>query len=359
MQDWQQIKLQYGIIETQNFAVEISKLMVQGNTLLVTSEGFTKRGISQRVRDSLRPKSVLLCDQVKPNPELQDLQGLGQQFKASHIRNIVALGGGSVIDSAKVLCAMLSQPQMSLLQLLNDGEPVNHVNLIAIPTTAGTGAEVTPFATVWDSTTIKKYSLLGITANRVILDAHLTLSLPRQETLYPALDALSHALESLWNKNRTLYSVAIAIAAIEAICQALPLVLNQADNLPARQALQRAATMAGLAICQTRTALAHAISYPLTAGYGVPHGLACSFTLAAILQEVGHEKLNLSAELADNVAMMLGALQLSRQLAGYIGDTDLIDILGQQLDPSRAGNFMLELDQTMLSRVLTQATREN
>jgi phosphonate metabolism-associated iron-containing alcohol dehydrogenase len=353
MNNWQQIKQQHKLIETEDFVSLLPDLIPPGNTLLLTSAGFTRRGVSQKILTQIDTTNALLCDQITANPEIHDLQNWFATYQHSEINTIVALGGGSVIDSAKVLCAMFSQPKLSLPDLLNISKPTKNIHLIAIPTTSGTGAEVTPFATVWDSKAVKKHSLNGITADKVILDASLTLSLPWQQTLYPALDALSHALESLWNKNRTDSSTAYANQAIEAICQALPLVLDQTDNLPARQTLQRAATLAGLAICQTRTAIAHAISYPLTAAYGIPHGLACSFTLSGIIREFGSVTLNVSSELTDKVLKLLQPLDLAREMAKYVDCKTLLQNFDPQLDQARAENFIIQVEASRVTKLIS------
>lgn len=142
-----------------------------------------------------------------------------------------------------------------------------------------------PFATVWDHTANKKYSVTGDRTfpDYAILDPQLTLSLPEDETLYTALDTISHALESLWNKNRTVISETYALRALVLANEALPALLTAPEDLGQRERMQQASMLAGLAICTTRTAIAHAISYPMTLHYGVPHGLACSFTLPEIL----------------------------------------------------------------------------
>src|SRR5690606_20309422 len=109
------------------------------------------------------------------------------------------------------------------------------IPLVAIPTTSGTGAEVTPFATVWDQSEHRKYSITGdlIFPDTAVLDPELTLSLPEKETLYPGLDAISHALESLWNVNRTPVTAGFAIQALELAVEALPTVLGNPADLGA------------------------------------------------------------------------------------------------------------------------------
>jgi alcohol dehydrogenase len=299
--------------------------------------------------------NVWVYDKVKPNPEVQDIENIKDTY-AGNISSIIALGGGSVLDTAKVLSLWLACPQHSFEQLTSQrasDKPL--IPLIAIPTTAGTGAEVTPFATVWEASKGKKHSLIGLRPSHVILDAQLTVSLPAKETLYSAMDALSHGLESLWNINQTLESKEYAENAIFVICENLPLVIKEPQNISAREQLQLAATYAGLAITTTKTAVAHAISYPITMQFGVPHGLACSFTLLSIINTYGHEKLNLSTELADKVRQLIDSLDLAAELNDYVDYQTLVQQLNINLDPSRAGNFIVDVEDVDVVEILTSA----
>lgn len=340
------------IIECDDFLSVVSSLVPTGNILLVTSKGFTQRGVVAQVLDKCGVSRVSVFDDVTPNPEKSFLQTNITQFTQNKIVHVIALGGGSAIDAAKVFCALLSYPDTLLDDLLLADEVENKVNLIAIPTTSGTGAEVTPFATVWQSDIAKKYSLYGIRPNVALLDPSLTLSLPAEETLYPALDALSHALESLWNKNKTKESAVFAKQAISCICHSLQRVLAEPKNIVARSELQRAATLAGMAISITRTAIAHALSYPLTAGYAVPHGLACSFTLLAIIDVIGHETLELPEALANQVTALLTQLNLGMELQKYVAWSEIQQLSNVPMDASRAGNFIAPIDNHLIHEIL-------
>ncbi len=157
---------------------------------------------------------------------------------------------------------------------------------IAVPTTAGTGSEVTPWATVWqrEGDSPKKYSLSSpqLWAELALLDPELTLSQPRRVMRNSALDALSHALDSIWNVNANPISDALAVSGARAILSALPVAWQTPSDLAARETLMEASLQAGLAFSATRTALAHSLSYPLTLSHGLPHGLACSFVLPLV-----------------------------------------------------------------------------
>jgi alcohol dehydrogenase class IV len=154
-----------------------------------------------------------------------------------------------------------------------------------VPTTAGTGSEVTRWATVWDTDTApaQKRSFdepFGF-AEKAFVDPLLTLSCPTQVTRDTGLDALSHALEAMWNRHANPFSDVLAVSAAQKVLKWLPVALGDAGDVAAREALSLASLQAGMAFSQTRTALAHALSYAVTLEQGVPHGLACALWLPA------------------------------------------------------------------------------
>jgi alcohol dehydrogenase len=170
-----------------------------------------------------------------------------------------------------------------------------------VPTTAGTGSEVTRWATVWDTeagVAVKRSfdEPFGF-AERAFVDPRLTLSCPAALTRDTALDTLAHALEALWNRHATPPSNALAVAAARRVLRHLPEVLQQPQALAGREALSLAALEAGLAFSQTRTALAHALSYALTLEQGVPHGLACALWLPTACQLAVGRSAELDAQL--------------------------------------------------------------
>jgi len=317
--------------------------------LLVTSNGFTTRGVTARIKAEAKNhglKPLLIFDGVTPNPELDHLERISAGLRGEGITSIIALGGGSVIDTAKTISVVLpSELEYPLNTVLRQGLPYEWkscIPVIAVPTTAGTGAEVTPFATVWDSENKKKYSIAGEMVNpaHALLDPELTLPLPPKETLYTGLDAISHALESLWNKNRTPISGALALKALALANKALPVVINQPDSLNYREMMQQAALMAGLAISRTRTAIAHAISYPVTMRFGVPHGLACSFTLPGLIKHYTRVLDQGPIKTAMHETLKtIEKLKLRNEMATYIGEENLSEYIEEMLHPDRIGNY--------------------
>ncbi len=241
-----------------------------------------------------RPLDVI--DEVLPNPDFVSLAKscarLGALAKTPEA--IVALGGGSVIDTAKVLSASAGDFERVRRYLVDpqDREMLGSVPIIAIPTTAGTGSEVTRWASVWDTDAGRKYSLShsDLYPEHALVDPELTMGMPRTLTVSTALDALSHSLESIWNVNANPVSTNFAVLAACEILDVLPTLATDLGSATLRRRMARAALLAGLVFSNTRTALAHSLSYPITLRYGVPHGLACSFTLPMLLRAViGHD----------------------------------------------------------------------
>lgn len=320
--------------------------------LVLTSRGFTRRGTSALVEWILRDTGaarVVVEDGLLPNPQLSDLERLATRAKEFAPTAILALGGGSVLDAAKVTAVLLGGDDGQLTESLRSDQPQawsRQIPLVVVPTTAGTGSEVTPFATVWDSISCRKYSVSGdaVFPDLALLDPELTLTLPRDETLFGGLDATSHALESLWNKNATPLTRALSFAALERIRRALPGALRDPGQVHHRHAMQEASLLAGMAISQTRTAIAHAISYPLTLHHGVPHGLACSFTLPSLLarHSTALSRNDQEQRVLASTESMLRSLDLPEELARYASPAEINELESEMCAPGRIENFLFE-----------------
>ena len=231
-------------------------------------------------------------DRIEPNPDVSYLRAMYERFWRDHsdCEAIVAVGGGSAIDTAKALMVGTASGRFEeLIALLTKGTPFRPhrvKTLIAVPTTAGTGSEVTPWATIWDRAAGQKHSLhLPETwPETAIVDPDLMLTLPNSVTVQSGLDALSHALESIWNVNANPISDTFAVAAAREVMATLPALIDKPNDAQLRAQMALAALKAGLAFSNTKTALAHSISYEMTLRFGLPHGIACSFTLPMVLE---------------------------------------------------------------------------
>jgi alcohol dehydrogenase class IV len=189
---------------------------------------------------------------------------------------IVAVGGGSVLDVAKAGSAYLSQ---------RDPHARGPLRVVAVPTTPGTGAEVTPFATVWDFKRTRKKSITGpgVVPAVAIVDPELTLTLTPEQAVAFAMDALTQGAEATWSSQSTVESAAHGTTAVALVAEACDAVLARPTDVGPRIALSLAGLYSGRAIAISETTACHAISYPLTLRYDIPHAHACSLTLGPML----------------------------------------------------------------------------
>ena len=273
------------IIKTENWLFElninIEKLEIS-SPVIVTSLGNRKR----LSLDSIFPPESIFSE-VGSNPNFEDCINAIGFCRKKMFDGVVALGGGSVMDLAKVIMAYLCLGKSNIYELIDykDKFPKT-IPSIFIPTTHGTGSEVTMWGTVWSITKKKKYSIShpNLYPNTTILDGNLTLTLPIDISIITILDALSHSFESIWNKNSNATSTNYAIKAITLILNNVESLKNNLSNVNIRNNLLEASNIAGLAFSNTKTAAAHSISYPLTIYYSVPHGIAASMSLLPLME---------------------------------------------------------------------------
>lgn len=273
------------------------------NVLLVMSQSSVTRWSLQPFIDKMENAYMLTrITQVAANPTQNDicvaLKLLEKNGEITCPDCIIAIGGGSCIDLAKGL-ALFSRYRKVLSQAeitarikdkgyQNDGEDLPFPPIIAIPATAGTGSEVTQWATIWDAEKKGKLSIdaPGLKPRIAMIVPELTVTLLPMLILSTGLDALSHAVEAYWSKYTTLFVQDIAYRAIELIVKNLKATVQSAiQNSPSLELhtkLCRASLLAGLAFSQTRTTACHSISYPMTISYQVLHGLAAAMTLGAV-----------------------------------------------------------------------------
>lgn len=239
--------------------------------------------------------AVQLITTVPPNPDVDAVAALLNRLKEQPFEPtaVLAIGGGSCIDLGKAVCALqtlLSAPTAEAVRnaIVDKAYTAAHeiLPLLAMPTTAGTGSEVTRWATIWDPQEKRKLSIdhaQGYPKAAVIIPAW-TEGMPAALTLSTGLDALTHAMEAYWSARRNPVSQGMALLAAEKIRDALPAALRNAADAQARQAMAIGSLMAGLAFAQTRTTACHSISYPLTLLHGIPHGYAAAITLSSVFK---------------------------------------------------------------------------
>jgi phosphonate metabolism-associated iron-containing alcohol dehydrogenase len=336
---------------------ELPRLLGARSYALVTYDLPVFAGMGARLAaEAGRP--LLTVDDVAPNPDMVLLAAQAQRLRelARPPQAIVALGGGSVIDTAKVLATAGGDfaAVRAFLESGRGGERLTAIPILAVPTTAGTGSEVTCWATVWDSAAGRKHSLAlpGLYPEHALIDPELMLSKPLALTVSTGLDALSHALESLWNRSANPVSMACAVAAAREILATLPRLAENLGDLELRSRMAKAAVLAGLAFSNTKTAIAHSISYPITLRHGVAHGIACSFTLPMVMRSVaGLEGIcaeGLRAIFdgdvgagADRLTRLLHGLGVATEPMAYgIAAGEWLDLIGGALEGERGRNFI-------------------
>ena len=356
---------------------KVPELVRTRKTLLLTTRGFTRRGVTTELVHLLEPAVAVVMDDVPANPELSDLEARARSLTEADIELIVAVGGGSVIDTGKVLSVALGLRDQGFdlrayLMSGASGLQGTRIPLLAIPTTAGTGSEVTPFATVWDTATKRKYSLNGpsLFPEAAIVDPVLTLTLPFEATITTALDAISQAFEAIWNRNAMPITTLYATEALRIALPAIELLVENLGDVRLRSKMAYASLMAGLAISHTRTAIAHSISYPLTLHYGVPHGLACGFTIPAILafnSQADDGRLQCLAtalgfatveDLRQHLQQLLRRLGVLPLLARYVPSMEApFELVDEMFTPNRASNNLRPVDHVAVRTILAEALK--
>ena len=325
------------------------------NTLLVTSKSFVSRGITAQITDSCSTVIHILND-IESHPTIDFLANKYSRLKKIDFDLIVALGGGSVMDSAKVFSVQGPHASFDdvagLIKNTMSEKSFSFTPIIHVPTTAGTGSELTPWATVWDKAEKKKYSLhhRSLFAEVAIYDPALTLSLSKEVTVSTALDALSHSLESIWNKNATPISLMNATKAIKLILANLPLAISDLSQLQYRYNLMLATMHSALAFSQTQTAIAHAMSYYITSHKGLEHGLACSITLPHLIDTVigqydfVDQALNESfGELTSKpIRALFKALNIETELSSYLSSDEIVELKQSLSNNPRSSNSLIK-----------------
>ncbi|MBA7536658.1 Long-chain-alcohol dehydrogenase 1 [subsurface metagenome] len=261
------------------------------NILIIADKFMRNIGIIQRIEKFLLYKeyNVKTFEKVMTNPNFKLIDEASLFATSDNFGLIIGIGGGSALDCAKC-AAIISRNEGKISEYLNGIKTISNsgIPLIEVPTTAGTGSEVTMWATVWkdEGDIKKKYSLSNekMYAKAALLDPELTISLPPHLTASTGLDALSQAIEAYWSRNHNPTSDKHALEAISLINENIENAYKNPTKIEFREKMLLGSLESGLAFSNTKTTAVHSVSYPITAHFDVPHGLACALTLAAFLE---------------------------------------------------------------------------
>lgn len=271
--------------------------------LLVTDAGLVKAGLIAPIADQMKASgfSVTIFDKVVADPPEQVLQGCVAEAKAAEVDMVIGLGGGSSLDIAKLVAVMLVSDQ-PLAEMYGIGKVTGaRLPLVLVPTTAGTGSEVTNISIITTGETTK----MGVVspqlyADFVLLDAELTIGLPQVHTAATGIDAMVHAIEAYTSKfKKNPLSDALAREALRLLGANLIAACDDGSNRAAREGMLLGATLAGQAFANSPVAAVHALAYPLGGHYHVPHGLSNALMLGPVLRFNAAAAAPLYAELAD------------------------------------------------------------
>lgn len=327
------------------FLVENAK-----KVLLVVGEHFKKN--TDKVIFQIKEKSLV----YQPKILKSDLATIDQLTLFCRVKKpdlIIAIGGGTILDTAK--SAAILATHEGFVKNYVVGEKIidkSSIPLIAIPTTAGTGSEVTPWAVVWDTESKKKYSLSSplMFPKLALVDSRLTEGLPVEITASTGMDALTQAIEAYWSKNHNSISDVFALQAVRMILANIEKAVNNPDA-KAREGMMLGSLLSGLAFSNTQTTICHAVSYPITLHWGVSHGQAVAITLPEFikfsLSALGKRKAVLlrSLGVADKVKAAFKITKLMKNIGLVttlsqlmIKEKDFAIIIKEGFHPDRVGN---------------------
>lgn len=262
------------------------------SVLLVTDKGIRGLGLTETLENQIKSNDIKLAvyDDTVANPTTKNVAEALDMYKSNDCEAIIAFGGGSAMDCAKATGARVVRPKKPLSKMkgilkVNKKLPL----LIAIPTTAGTGSETTLAAVITDSETRHKYAIndFPLIPEYALLDANLTVGLPKFVTATTGMDALTHAVEAYIGRSTTKQTRDYALRAVKLIFENLETAYTDGTNLEARQNMLQAAYLAGLAFTKSYVGYIHAIAHSLGGKYNVAHGLANAIIMPYVLKKYG------------------------------------------------------------------------
>lgn len=269
---------------------EVVKRLGKSKALIVTDAGLVKFGVAKMVTDVLDEAAIPyeIFSDVKPNPTVTNVKNGIEAYKKSGADFIIAIGGGSSIDTAKAVGIVINNPEFSDIVSLEGCAPTKNksVPIVALPTTAGTAAETTINYVIIDEVNQKK--MVCVDPNDIpavaIVDAELMYSLPASLTAATGMDALTHAIEGYITKGAWALSDMFEIEAIRMISRNLPTAVAEPSNAVARDAMAVAQYVAGMAFSNVGLGLVHGMAHPLGSLFDIPHGVANALLLPTIME---------------------------------------------------------------------------
>ncbi|MGI6603531.1 MAG: iron-containing alcohol dehydrogenase [bacterium] len=332
--------------------------------LTITDQGCMKANLLGPVQKSLVASGIAyeVFAEVEPNPAVEVVEQACELLQSFGADVIVAVGGGSSLDTAKAVGILATNGGKITEYEGVERVPVPAMPVVGIPTTAGTGSEVTINVVITDKAREYKFTIVSRNSacRYAVLDPELTVSMPPGLTAATGMDALTHAIESYTSLMSYPLSATLALEAIKIITRNLALAVYNGDNLVARDGMLMGCLMASLAFNNTRLGNAHAMSHPISAVFGVPHGIANAILLpyvmefnsvavpdrfAAIAEAMGEDNRGLkvtqaAARAVEAVRELSQRIEIPSRLSAVISDPNAKDKIDKLADDAmKSGNI--------------------
>lgn len=262
------------------------------SVLIVTDKGIVDNGLVSPVEEALKKNSIRynVYDKTFPNPTVKNVEEALSVYKSNNCDCLIAIGGGSSMDCAKAVGARVAYPKKSVGQMKGVLRVLRRLPvLIAIPTTAGTGSEVTLASIITDDEKQHKYALMSfpLIPHYAVLDASFSYSLPPHLTATTGMDALTHAVEAYIGRSTTKETRRLALMAVKLIFDNIEKAYKDGSDHKSRENMLRAAYNAGIAFSKSYVGYIHAVAHSLGGKYGTPHGLANAVIMPYVLESYG------------------------------------------------------------------------
>ena len=270
--------------------------------LVLSDQGVKNAGILEKILFQLSEykKKLVVVDDIPTEPFEDDIQNILERYNGLSVSQIIAVGGGSVLDTAKLISHLLNS-NSTVRSLRDEILPIRGVPVIMLPTTAGTGSEATPNSIIALREEEVKVGLVSefFMPDSVILDPELTLSLPPTITAATGVDAFCHLLECYISKKSNPYSDTMALKGMTLALNSLQAAYDDGSNIEARSAMMMASYYGGACIASSGTTAVHALSYPLGGKFRIPHGVSNAILLVPVfdfIKDSISEKLTIVAK---------------------------------------------------------------
>jgi len=280
-------RILFGVGSAERIGPE-AQLIKAKKVLIITDPGIIQSGLLTSVEKSLQSVGLpfALFEGVEPDPRIEVVEKSLEKAKREGIDLIIGFGGGSSLDIAKVTSILMTNPGRIDNFFGIDLVPNPGVPVILVPTTAGTGSEVSPIAILSDTKEKLKKGIVSpyLFPEVAIADPKLTLGLPPSVTTYTGMDALTHAIEAYYSVNATDLTDLLAIRAMELISKNLRMAFAHGENLVARSKMLEGSLLAGMAFANAGVGAVHAFAYPLGGEFHIPHGLSNTLMLPYVMR---------------------------------------------------------------------------